>query len=152
MATTGRGTDFWILQLTGWLLVLYLVIAQAIPAFSYELGVRMGTQESAAQISEVGVAFWYGFAFGDLVIYIPLLSIGLVGVWRRVVWGRVTLSAALGISAYWPIVSLAAVVDARGAPGWNLSDETAFWIVLPPITLWSIWGLVWLIRDSQQKP
>jgi len=149
MTRPGRGHGFWILQAPGWLLVLYLVIAQAIPAFSYELGVRMGTQESAAQISEVGVAFFYGFAFGDLVIYIPLLAMGLIGVWRGDGWGSVVLGASLGISAYWPVVSLAALVDARDAPGWNLNEETAFWVVLPLIVLWSLWGLYWLIHDSQ---
>ena len=122
-------------------MLLYLIYAQAIAAFSYDLGIAMGTQESAKQISEVGVAFWYGFAFGDLVIYIPLLAIGLIGHWLSQKWGRVMLAAALGITIYWPIVSLAAVVAARDAEGWNLINETPYWIVLPLITLWGAWGL-----------
>ena len=73
-----RGTGSWAIQLPGWLLLVYLVHAQAIPAFDYQLGVAMGTQEPASQISEVGVAFWYGFAFADLVVYIPLLALGLI--------------------------------------------------------------------------
>jgi len=77
-----HGTGFWAVQGPGWVLVLYLIYAQAIPAFDYQLGVGMGTQESAEAITEVGTAFWYGFAFGDLVIYIPLLFAGLVGHWR----------------------------------------------------------------------
>ncbi len=67
-----RNIKIWILHVPGWLLVFYLIYAQAIPAFDYELGVSMGTQESADIISDVGVAFWYGFAFGDLIIYIPI--------------------------------------------------------------------------------
>jgi len=74
-----RGPEHRWLQIPGWLLLAYLVYAQAIPAFDYELGIRMGTQESAQRITEVGVAFWYGFAFADLVIYIPLLGAGLIG-------------------------------------------------------------------------
>jgi hypothetical protein len=35
-------------------LVLYLIYAQATPAFDYQLGVGMGTQESAEAITEVG--------------------------------------------------------------------------------------------------
>ncbi len=136
-----RGTGFWLLHGPGWLLLLYLVYAQAIPAFSYDLGVSMGTQESAEQITAVGVAFWYGFAFGDLVIYIPLLALGLIGHWLGRAWGRVTLVAALGITVYWPAVCLAAIVAARDAPGWRLADETAFWIVLPLIMIWAIWAL-----------
>ena len=52
-----RDLGFWMLQAPGWLLLSYLLYAQAIPAFDYELGIVMGTQEAAEQITEVGVAF-----------------------------------------------------------------------------------------------
>ena len=132
--------DYWLLQIPGWFLLAYLMYAQAIPAFDYELGVRMGTQESAEQITEVGAAFWYGFAFADLVVYIPLLAIGLIGHWRHHRWGRSVFAAALGITVYWPVVVLAAALDARDASGWVI-DETPFWIVLPTIAAWALWGL-----------
>jgi hypothetical protein len=47
---------------------------------------RMGTQEPAKKITEVGTAFWYGFAFADLVVYLPLLGAGLVGHWLERPW------------------------------------------------------------------
>jgi len=143
-----RPIEFWVLQGPGWLLLLYLVYAQAIPAFDYELGVTMGTQEPAAQITEVGTAFWYGFAFGDLVVYVPLLALGLIGHGLNWNWSRCVLSAALGITIYWPVVCLAAIVAARGTAGWNLTDETPYWIVLPSITFWSAWGL-WRVARSR---
>jgi hypothetical protein len=142
-----RDNNFWLIQVPGWLLLTYLVYAQAIPAFNYETGVTMGTQEPAEVVSDVGVAFWYGFAFGDLVVYIPLLAIGLIGTWSANSWGRLLLAAALGITVYWPIVCLAALVAARNASGWNLSNETPFWIVLPLIALWGAWGLWRLSRE-----
>ena len=142
-----RGIERWWLQIPGWLLLVYLVYAQAIPAFDYELGVRMGTQESAQTITEVGAAFWYGFAFSDLVIYIPLLGIGLIGQLLAFPWWRVVLSAALGITVYWPIVVLATAVDARDASGWNI-DETDYWIVLPLIAVWALFGLFLLARTA----
>lgn len=142
-----RDTNFWLIQGPGWLLLLYLVYAQAIPAFSYETGVAMGTQEPAEVVSEVGVAFWYGFAFGDLVSYIPLLAIGLAGHWVNATWGRFALAAALGITIYWPIVCLTTVVAARTAAGWSLGDETAYWIVLPLIAFWGCWGLWRVSRE-----
>ena len=145
-----RGIGFWLLQVPGWLLLFYLIYAQAIPAFNYDMGVAMGTQESADQITEVGVAFWYGFAFGDLVSYIPLLALGLIGHWAGKMWGRVLLGAALGITVYWPIVCLAAVVVARDAIGWNLINETPYWIVLPLIALWGAWGLWFILNESPQ--
>jgi hypothetical protein len=141
-----KDTGFWLIQAPGCLLLIYLIYAQAIPAFDYETGVRMGTQEPAGMITAVGTAFWYGFAFGDLVVYIPLLAAGLIGYWLNRGWGRVILSAALGITVYWPIVCLAAIVAARDAPGWKLSNETAYWIVLPLISLWGAWGLWRLLR------
>ena len=136
-----------LVQVPGWLLLLYLVVAQGLPALDYELGVRMGTQEPAGAITEVCTAFWYGFAYGDLVVYVTLLAAALVGHLRRARWSPVVLAAALGITVYWPVVCLAAVVDARGAPGWNLPDETAYWIVLPLVAIWGAVGLRILARS-----
>jgi hypothetical protein len=142
--------DLLTVQLPGWLLLLYLLYAQAPAAFDYEIGVRMGTQESAESITEVGAAFWYGFALADVVVYIPLLAAGLLGAWRNYRWGRVILGAALGITVYWPIVALATAVDARDAAGWAM-DETVYWTVLPVIAAWATWGL-YRIADSAPGP
>ena len=136
-----KTTDTWTIHVPGLLLLIYLVVAQGITALDYELGVRMGTQEPAEHISEVGVAFWYGFALADLVIYIPLLLLALVGLRRATRWARIVAGAAFGITAYWPIVCLVALVDARGASGWNIRDETAYWVILPVIAAWGIWAL-----------
>ncbi len=144
--TRSRGVSFWALQLPGWHLLIYLVYAQGITAFGYEWGVAMGTQEPPEVITEVGAAFWYGFAFGDLLIYIPILLAGLIGHLRTAQWGRTWMAAALGITVYWPVVCLAAVVDARGAPGWHVTDEGPYWMVLPLIAAWGAWGLVTITR------
>ena len=150
-----RDLGFWMIQGPGWLLFLYLAYAQAIPAIDYELGVSMGTQESTESITEVGVAFWYGFALGDLVVYIPLLAVGLIGFGLNRYWGRIVLASALGITVYWPIVCLAAVASARNAPDWDLTNETDYWLVLPIIAIWGVWGL-WNLarakRDVAQLP
>ena len=143
-----KRSDWWWLQVPGWLLLAYVVYAQAISALDYELGIRMGTQESAQRITEVGTAFWYGFAFSDLVVYLPLLCAGLIGHWFGRPWWRVIFGAALGITVYWPIVCLAAVVDARDALGWDV-DETGYWVVLPTIVIWALWGLFAVARDAE---
>lgn len=147
---TSKGSGFWLVQAPGWLLFAYLGYAQAIPAFDYELGVRLGTQESAEQITEVGTAFWYGFAFADLVVYLPLLAAGLVGHWINKRWHTVVLGAALGITIYWPFVVLAAAVAARDAAGWTI-DEGPYWIVLPVIVLWAL-GMLWHIARNTHRP
>lgn len=148
MTNKTRGLSFWGLQIPGWLLLVYLVCAQGIPAFDYELGVSMGTQEPAEMITEVGTSFYYGFALADLLIYIPILLFGLVGQIRRSSWAGIALAAALGITVYWPIVCLAALVEARGAAGWNLSNETQFWVGLPLIAVWGAWGLIVVVKES----
>lgn len=137
------------IQAPGWLLLLYLVYAQAIPAIDYEYGVAMGTQEPAETVTEVGVAFWYGFALGDLLVYIPLLALGLVGYGLGKPWGRMALAAALGITVYWPVVCLAALARARDALGWNLRDETTYWAVLPVIALWAVWSFLRLLSSKR---
>ena len=106
--------EFWLIQGPGWALVLYLLVAQCTAAFSYDLGIRMGTQEPAENITEVGVAFFWGVAFADL-FYTPLLAVGLIGHAAGSSWADAVLGAALGITVYWPIFCLATVWRARGA-------------------------------------
>ncbi len=145
-----KSLGFWMMQGPGWFLLLYLIYAQAIPAFNYELGVAMATQEPAERITQVGVAFWYGFALADLLVYIPLLTAGLIGHaggYRR---GRLLLIPGLAITLYWPVVCLAALVVARDAPGWQLSAEGPYWVVLPLIALWGAWGLWRQVADFEQ--
>ncbi len=152
MTARRHDVTFWMIQGPGWLLLAYLVLAQGVSAFDYELGVSMGAQEPAETITEVGAAFWYGFALGDLLTYIPILGAGLIGHLRSRSWGRILLSAALGITAYWPVVCLSTVAAARDAAGWNLASETPYWILLPLIAMWGAWGLWAVLRESTRTP
>ena len=136
---------FWLIQIPGWLLFVYLVAAQCAAAVSYSLGVRMGTQEPADRITGVGVAFFKGYAGADLLFYTPLLGLGLIGHSVGASWTTVILSAALGVTVYWPIACLWTVRVARGADGWDLPKEEQYWIVLPVIAGWGMLGLVLLL-------
>lgn len=147
--TSPHGTAWWFLQISGWLFVAYLIYAQLIPAFNYEFGVQMGTQEPVEQVTDVGVAYWWAFAFADLIVYAPLLIAGLAGHLLHRNWGTVLLAAAFGITVYWPVTSLAAVVAAQGSKGWTLTIETQYWIGLPMIALWGAWGL-WQLSHERK--
>ena len=135
---------FWLIQFPGWLLFAYLLAAQCTAAVSYSLGVKMGTQEPADRITEVGVAFFKGYAGADLIFYTPLLAVGLFGHLLGSSWAAVVLGAALGVTVYWPIACLWTVKAARGAVGWGLPKEEQYWIVLPAIAGWGAFGLVLL--------
>jgi hypothetical protein len=147
-----RGASFWIIQIPGWIFLLYLTVAQGIPAFDYQRGVAWGTQESTTIITEVGAAFFYGFAFADLVFYIPLLFAALIAQARNARWWKPVMAAAMGITVYWPIVCLATVVDARNAPGWNLESEAQYWIALPLIALWGAVSLAFCCKRDKPQP
>ena len=149
-----RSLEHWFIQIPGWLLTAYLAIAQALPAIDYDIGVRMGTQVPATDFTDVGVAFAYGFDVADLVFYVPVLAIGLVGHWGGRAWSRIVLAAPLGISVYWPIVALVAFVNARGAPGWTFDEKPfyLFWIIWPCIALWALWALWRLARSAGIEP
>lgn len=138
---------FWIIQGPGWLLFSYLVVAQCTAALSYSLGVKMGTQEPAEKITEVGVAFFKGFAGADLVFYVPLLGIGLIGHYFGAVWTDLILGSALGVTIYWPITCLWAVRAASGASGWKLPKERQYWVVLPLITLWALVAMIIMLAN-----
>ncbi len=139
---------FWFIQIPGWVLFAYLVFAQCIPAVSYRTGVRMGTQEPPENITEVGVAFFKGFAVADLVLYVPLLGAGLAGQILQADWAPLVLGAALGITIYWPIVCLWAVKSARHSASWSLPKEGQYWVVLPIIVLWSLCSLGLLLMSA----
>ncbi|MBR9651624.1 hypothetical protein [Thalassovita aquimarina] len=144
----GDDIVFWIIQGPGWLLFAYLVVAQCTSALSYELGVRWGTQEPREQITDVGVAFWWGLALADLVFYTPLLAVGLIAHWVGADWVGPVLGAALGATVYWPVASLATVWKARGAAGWKLPKERQYWVVLPLIAGWGAVALVLLVVSA----
>ena len=142
------GFGFWIIQLPGWGLFLYLVVAQCSAALGYDLGVRMGTQEPAERITEVGVAFFKGLAVADLVFYTPLLGLGLAGHAFGSTWGPVLLAAAAGITVYWPVACLVTIKAASGAANWSLPKERDYWIVLPVIAAWGAVTIAMLLSNS----
>jgi len=51
------GIAFWVIQISGWILFVYLVVTQCTAALSYELGIRMGTQEPPERVTQVSAAF-----------------------------------------------------------------------------------------------
>lgn len=145
--TKYRPVGFWILTFIGLLILVVLLIGQMMSFINYEFTVSIGLQESVDVIGEMGIAVNKGFGVGDTLIYIPLMVIGLVGLWLRKKWGIYALVGALGITAYWPMVSIFLLLFARGTPGFNFTNFTTYAILLTAFTIYGLWGLWYLYKN-----
>jgi len=143
---TNRPPGFWVLMIVGILLLAMLLLGQTMSFIDYDFTVAMGLQEPEEEITEIGVAMNKGFGVGDTLIYLPLLVLGLVGLWRNKIWGVFAMSGALAITAYWPMVCLSMLVFARGAPGFHFARYIPYSILLGAISIYGIWGLWYMYR------
>ena len=116
---------------------------------NYEFTVSIGLQESVEVVGEMGVAVNKGFGVGDTIVYIPLLVIGLVGLWIRKKWGIYAMVGALGITAYWPMVAIFLLLFAKGAPGFYFTNFTSYSILLTAFTFYGLWGLWYLYKNRE---
>ncbi len=131
------------------LLVVLLFLGQTLALFNYELAVSLGLQESAEEFGGVGIAYAKGFGFGDTIIYIPLLIFGIIGLIKVKKWGLYSMFAALGITAYWPMVNLYAVLIGRGVINLTSDKYITYSILLPLITIYGLWGMWYLYKKEQ---
>jgi hypothetical protein len=139
-----RTIGFWIIMTTGILLLVELVIGQTMSFVDYDFAVSIGLQESKDIVGEMGVAINKGFGVGDTIIYIPILTLGLIGLWSRRMWGVFAMAGVFAITAYWPMVNLFFLLFAKSIPGFNFTNFTLYTIILTIITLYALWGLWYL--------
>ena len=144
-----RLSGFWFLVIIGIFLLAMLIIGQTMSFINYEFTVSTGLQEPVNIVGEMGVAMNKGFGAGDTIIYIPLLIIGLTGTWLKKPWGIFTMSAAMAITAYWPLVSLFILIFAEGTPGFNFTNYTPYTIILLSVEAYGLWGM-WFIYKNRK--
>ena len=147
--TNKRTIGFWIFLILGMFVLVMLLLGQTMSFINYEFTVSIGLQESVEVIGEMGVAVNKGFGVGDTIIYIPLLIIGLAGLWFRKKWGVLVMAGAMGITAYWPLVCLFILLFAQGSPGYNFTDFTSYTILLTALTFYGFWGLWYLYKNRK---
>jgi len=143
-----RNAGFWILCFTAIIILLVLFIGQMMSFINYDFTISIGLQEPESLIGEMGVAINKGFGVGDTIIYIPLLITGLAGLWLRKEWGILAMAGAMGITAYWPMVSIFFMLFAKDTPGFNFTDFTSYTIILTVITFYGLWGLWYLYKNK----
>ena len=144
-----RTKGFWFLIISGILLIVILLLGQTMSFINYEFTVSLGLQESVDEIGELGVEVNKAFGVGDTIIYVPILFVGLIGLWKREEYGIFMMGGAFAITAYWPIVCLFIILFGNKLPDFNYVDLTSIIIVLISFTIYGIWGL-WYIYKNQK--
>ncbi|MBF0429635.1 MAG: hypothetical protein HQK83_00025 [Fibrobacteria bacterium] len=145
-----RTAGYWTIMVIGILLLLELCIGQAMAWINYEFAVSIGLQESMEKVGETLVAVNKGFGVGDTIVYIPILILGLIGLWLRTNWGVTAMIAAMGITVYWPVTCMYILLYARGIPGFNFTDFCSYGIILSAISCFGIWGMWYLNKNSKK--
>jgi len=144
METKKREIGFYVLIGVGVLISLILIFGQSLAVFNYDLTVKLQLQESAEEIKHVGVAFSKGFGFSDMLIYLPLLISGIIGLLKNKRWAIYTMFGACAITAYWPLVWLYAYHVDRVSI--TLAAEKLIFITIlhPLLTIYGVWGMWYL--------
>jgi hypothetical protein len=145
-----RKFGFWFLIIFGILLTIMLLVGQTMAFINYEFTESIGLQESTSLISEIGKAVNQAFGIGDTIIYLPILLIGLTGLWQRKIWGVYFMFAALAITAYWPAVCTFIFILAQGAPGYYFTEYLETVIIIILIALYGIWGMFYIYRNRDK--
>ena len=143
---TNRKIGYQILITLSILLLLFLLIGQTFSLINYEAAVNIGLQESEEEISKVGIAFAKGFAFGDTIIYIPLLFVGIIGLLKRKKWGLYAMFGSCAISVYWPLVHLYAIYIGKDVITLLPEKYISFPITLSFIIVYGLWGMWYLFK------
>ncbi|MFC1672645.1 hypothetical protein ACFL12_00690 [Pseudomonadota bacterium] len=145
-----RPTGFWVLIAGGLVLNTLFVLGQVYSLIDYERTVTWGLQEPAAEIGNTGMAFNFGFAVADTVFYVPVFLAGLLGLWQRKAWGAVALTAACGVSVYWPVMSTAAAQFGQGQAGFGYPSPIAYLPLTLPSFVYGVWGM-WYLHTHRSE-
>jgi len=145
-----EGLKFKILITFSIVLTIFLLVSQTFSLINYDLVVSLGLQESAEEVTNLGIAWAKAFALGDTLGYIPFLVAGIIGLIKRKRWGYYAMFGSLAISVYWPIVNLSAVYIGRNSIALNPDKYISFSIVLPLITIYGLWGMWYLYRNQDK--
>ena len=132
------------------MLGIFLIVEQSFSLLDYDSAVALGLQESEIEVGKVGIEFAKGFAFGDTIVYIPLLIAGIIGLLKRKKWGVYALFASCAISVYWPLVHLYAIYIGRDAIVLHPEKYLSFQITLSFIIVYGLWGL-WYLYHYRNK-
>jgi hypothetical protein len=145
-----RKSGFCVLMILGVFFLLMLLFGQMMSFINYDFSVSLGLQESVDILGDTGVAINKAFGVGDTMIYLPLLLIGLIGLWLKKKWGLFSMIGALGITAYWPMVCLFILIMTKGLPEFHFNSFIEYTVVLSLFTIYGIWGIGYLYKNYKE--
>mmetsp|Transcript_31777 Transcript_31777/g.59218 ORF Transcript_31777/g.59218 Transcript_31777/m.59218 type:complete len:347 (-) Transcript_31777:204-1244(-) len=130
-----RKAEFYMIQVIGWVLFVFILIGQTTAVVSYKTTVAWGLNEPETELTQAGVAMNYGTAIADTIIQLPLLCSGLIGLTFGAEWSEECLLAAAGIALQWSVAWLVTMgMAARLTPAWNIPEEAQvfhFFLIVP---------------------
>ncbi len=141
---TKRPLGFRLIIGFGIFMIAFMLLGQTMSFIDYDFTVSLGLQEHGDIVTAIGVAMNKGFGLADTIVYIPLVALGIAGLFMRRQWGVFAMMGAMGITAYWPIVCLSFIYFAKGAPGFAFTRYGAYTVLLSTISLIGIWGMWYL--------
>ena len=139
-----RPAGFWIITIVSVMWLVMMFLGQVMSYINYDFTVSLGLQESEYSVTAIGVAMNKGFGVADTIVYIPLIIIGLVGMWLRRTWGLHAMAGAFAVTMYFPVVCLLFLFFARGVDGFNFANFKAYAIFLTIVFLYGLWGMWYL--------
>ena len=145
MHDTKRSLAFWLI--IGFLSVALalLLMGQTMALVDYDLAVQLGLQESVNEVGGYGIQVNRAFGAGDTIVYIPLITLSIIGLILRKRWSLLTSAAAMGISAYWATTIASMLFFLPGAPGYSLEPGPEYWIFMAAFIIFGVWGLFYLV-------
>jgi hypothetical protein len=145
MSNFKRPAAFWIINVFLTFSIVMMLVGQTGAVFDYELAVRYGLQESPAEVGEYGVQVNRAFGASDTVVYIPLMTISVIGLFLRKRWALLTAAAVAGASAYWATTIFFMFIFLPGTIGYTLQPGPELWIFIGVYFLFGVFGLLYLV-------
>ncbi len=145
MENKNRPVAYWFIIAFLGLSVALLLLGQTMAVFDYDFTMKLGLQETPAQVGTHGVQVNRAFGAGDTFVYIPLMLASVAGLWLRRRWSLLVTAAVAGISAYWTTTIGFMLAFLPGTLGYSYVPPLGIWLFIGAYLLFGVWSLFYLL-------
>jgi hypothetical protein len=150
MATHGRSLGFWVIVVFLAASIVLMLMGQTLGVFNYDLAASMGLQEKPEEMTDFGVQVNRAFGVSDTIVYVPLMVISLVGLFRRKHWALATLAAFFGASAYWTVTVTFIFLFLPGVAGYSNVPGPEIWLFIGTYMAAGVVGLLYIVWRGEE--